>query len=373
MATAPLLTRRRLNRALLARQGLLERTAEPVTAVIERVLGLQGQDPDPPYVGLWCRIADFRRTDLESALQAGDVVRGMLFRGTQHLALPADVVRYRRLFDHLLEVQRRGAFGAATRDVDLDELTRIANDLLESGACRDRPSLGRALAQRWPDVPPVALARTAQHLVPMLHPPPDGLWGHRGATPLVLAESVLGPLVDGRAGPSGPPPTAVDLARRYLGAYGPASVADFRAFSGLTGGKSVFAALDPAELDVFVDEQGRTLYDLPDSPRPDADTPAPVRFLAALDNAVLAHDDRSRIVTHEQRKYAWAEATVTVDGFVRALWRFDSRKGPTTDLRIRTFSALDPTEETEVLAEGERLLRWAHGESAGRLAIEPLG
>ena len=167
----------------------------------------------------------------------------------------------------------------------------------------------------------------------------------------------------GAAG-AGAASAAQSLALRYLAAFGPASVSDFRAWSGLTGAKEIIAPLRE-KLVRFQDESGRELLDLPDAPRPGPDVPAPTRFLAALDNVVLAYHDRSRIVTDEQRKYAWLEATVTVDGFVRGLWRLRTTKEAAV-LEVRLFGTMSKRHRASVAAEGNRLLRWAAPESPKR-------
>ncbi|ACY98337.1 MULTISPECIES: winged helix DNA-binding domain-containing protein [Thermomonospora] len=342
------LSRRALNRATLERQLLLRRVDWPPAKVIEHLVGLQGQDPDPPYFGLWSRIEGFQIEDLVRLLHDRQVVRAMLFRGTQHLLTADDYVRFRPLFDKLLATLQNGTFRRQTEGIDLAELARAAREIIGSGTVT-RPELGRALAERWPGRDQVALARSAQHLLPVLHPPPDGLWRRRGATPFALAEHWLGR-------PLSKEPSVQDLIRRYLAAFGPATVSDVRAWSGLTGLKEAFEPLRP-KLRTFRDENGRELFDLPDAPRPDPDVPAPVRFLAALDNVVLSYHDRSRIVTEEQRKYAWIDATMTVDGFVRGLWAIKRAK-KTATLDIRLFEPLSKRQEAEVLAEGERLLRF---------------
>lgn len=357
------LDRRALNRATLARQLLLERAADrSALDVVRRLVGLQAQDPEPPYFGLWSRIADFRTDDLAALLHGRDVVRATLFRGTQHLVAADDYLWLRPTLQPMLTRWRRGAFGRGTADVDPDALAEAVRALLARGRVA-RPDLGRALAARWPGRDPVALARSAQGLLPVLHPPPDGLWGRRGATPFVLAEQWLGrPLAEPR--PDG-------LVLRYLAALGPATVRDVQAWSGMTRLKAVVEGLRP-RLRVFRDEDGRELFDLPDAPRPDPGTPAPVRFLALLDNVLVGHDDRSRIVTDAQRPHVVVEAPLTVDGFVRGLWRIerpraDARSAGTGRalLDVRLFEPLSRGEEEAVAEEGERLLRRAAADADG--------
>jgi hypothetical protein len=341
-----MLTRRQLNRATLARQSLLERSdATTAEGMIAHLVGVQGQDPEPPYVGLWNRISGFQIDDLAGLLHQRRVVRGTLFRGTQHLVLAGDYAWLRPLLQPMIESRLRGTFRRPTDGLDLAELAAEARALLAGGPL-SRPELGRALARRWPDRDPTVLAWCAQGLVPVVHPPPDGLWGRRGPTPFDLAERWLGQ-------PLATEPAPDRLVLRYLAAYGPATAADARTFSGLAGLREVFESLRP-RLAVFRDEAGRELYDLPDAPRPGPDVPAPVRFLASLDNIVLSHADRSRLVGDEARRRVGFETALTVDGMVRGFWTLKAGT-----LTVEPLGRLSAAERAAVTDEGERLLAFA--------------
>ncbi|GAA3202607.1 winged helix DNA-binding domain-containing protein [Nonomuraea roseoviolacea] len=344
------LSRRALNRATLERQLLLGRTGAPALEVVERLAGLQAQDPDPPYVGLWSRVTGFRHDDLTTLLYERRVVRATLYRGTQHLVSAADHRWLRPLLGPMLERWRKGAFGRATPGVDPAELAGSARDLL-AGKVLTRPELGRALAERWPEADPVALARSVQGLLPVVHPPPDGTWGRRGPTPFALADDWLG------TPPAAPTHGARELLLRYLAAFGPATVGDAQAWSGLTRLRAVADELRP-RLAVFRDEEGAELLDLPHAPRPDPDTPAPVRFLAPLDNVLLGHADRRRLMGAEARRHVGVYPALLVDGFVRGLWEIRRAKGAAT-LTVRLFAPLTGAEEATVAEEGERLLHFA--------------
>jgi Winged helix DNA-binding domain len=354
LATA-VLTRRSLNRATLARQLLLRRADLPALEVVERLVGLQAQDADPPYVGLWARMASFQLDDLTRLLHGRKVVRATLFRGTQHLVTAEDYLWLRPLLQPMLDRWQKGAFGRSTAGLDLTELAAAARAILDQGTLT-RPELARALAERWPGRDPVALARSTQGLLPVLHPPPDGTWGRRGPTPFTLAEHWLDRPLAAR-------PSARELVLRYLAAFGPASVNDIQAWSGLTRLREVVEPLRP-RLRGFRDEAGRDLVDLHEAPRPDPDVPAPVRFLAPLDNLVLAHADRTRLMTDEQRRHVGVEAAVTVDGPVHGLWRIRRAEGTAT-LVVRLFRPLPARDEAAVTEEGVRLLRFAAADAAG--------
>lgn len=199
-----------------------------------------------------------------------------------------------------------------------------------------------------------------QYLLPLVHLPPAGMWGGRVDGPCALAESWLGePLV-----PADPAP----LVHRYLAAFGPASVRDLQAWSGLTRLIEVVESLRGG-LRVFRDEGGRELFDLPQADRPDPDTPAPARLLPEYDNVLLSHADRTRIVNDDARRRVITPAvaaTVLVDGFVRGTWTITG-DGAAAALRIRPFGRLGGTEREALRAEAESLLAFARPDQPGEV------
>ncbi|MEU2077000.1 crosslink repair DNA glycosylase YcaQ family protein, partial [Streptomyces sp. NPDC013489] len=146
---------------------------------------------------------------------------------------------------------------------------------------------------------------------------------------------------------------------RYLGAFGPASVKDMQTWCGLTRLGPVFERLRPGLL-VFQDERGTELFDLPDAPRPDEDTPAPPRFLPEFDNLLLSHADRSRVVPAEAKGRTWtgnqAHRVFLLDGFLAGLWRLDEGKDRTT-LTVEPFAHVTRVQRAALTAEAERTLR----------------
>jgi hypothetical protein len=348
------LTRRRLNRATLTRQLLTERAELSAEAVIQQLAGVQAQDPEPPYIGLWNRIDGFRKDDLATLLDVRAVVRATLYRATQHLVTAEDYLWLRPTLEPMLRVRRDGAFGRLTAGVDTGRLADAARAEL-TGRVMSRPELGRALAGRWPGRDPFALASSAQLLLPVLHPPPSGLWGLRGPTPFTLAEEWLGRAPDGEADPA-------RLVLRHLAAFGPATVKDVQAWSGATRLREVVERLRPG-LRELRGEDGEELLDLPDAPLPDEDLPVPVRFLALLDDVVLAHADRARLMTAERRRHLVVEPAVLVDGFIRGLWSLDRGRDGRAVLTVRLFAPLTPRERDETAQEGAALLRFAAPEA----------
>lgn len=337
------LGRRALNRATLDRQMLLRRTDIPVIEAVERQIGLNAQDPDPPYVALWTRLSGFDRDGLARLHADRAVVRSTMMRGTQFLVSAADFLALRPVLQPVLDRVRRGGFGRATEGVDPAELVELTEKLLADRTLT-RPALGRLLAERWPDHDPGALAWSAQYLVPVIHPP-----SRPGATPFVLAVSWLDrPLSTGSS------PEA--LIRRYLAAFGPGSVRDIQAWSGLT---RLREPVDGMALRTFRDEHGQVLYDLPQARRPDPDTPAPVRLLPWFDNVVLGHADRRRVISDEHRKLVCigpaVKPTVLVDGEVRGVWTVDRQEGRAI-LAIEYFTRLSPAQRAAVTEEALRLL-----------------
>ncbi|TDD64849.1 winged helix DNA-binding domain-containing protein [Jiangella aurantiaca] len=350
---------RRLNRATLARQHLLGRVdgaeRRPLD-VVRDVVGLQGQDPDPPYLMLWNRIEGFTVEQLTALQLDRSVVRATLFRGTLHLVATDDYLWLRPMLQPMLERWQRGAWGKTLEGVDVDELAKAAADLLDDGRLT-RPRLSRALAARWPEYSPTALARSVQGLLPVVHPPPDGLWHRHGPAHVALAHTWLGrPL-----SPGVPPST---LVRRYLAAFGPATVKDVQAWSGLTRLREVVEAMRPY-LVTFTGEHGEELFDVPDAPRPDPETPAPARLLAPLDNVVLAYADRSRLVGPDAAARVGWEAAVLIDGEVGGFWTM-SQDDDAATLTADLLRSLTGDQEAELEAEAAGLLAFAAPEAGRR-------
>jgi DNA glycosylase AlkZ-like len=172
---------RALNRAALHRQLLLDRSPMTALAAIGHLGGLQAQAPLAPYVGLWTRLAGFRPEQLKDLVTERAVLRAHLMRNTVHLVDAADYLRFRPLYQPLLDRHLAGNFGKNLIGVDLAELAAAAADLLAETALT-RVELAARLAPRWPDHAPASLAYAASHLLPLVQVPPRGLWGEPAAT-----------------------------------------------------------------------------------------------------------------------------------------------------------------------------------------------
>ncbi|GAA1322701.1 winged helix DNA-binding domain-containing protein [Pseudonocardia xinjiangensis] len=330
---------RALNRATLARQMLLEHADVPVLNAVAHLCGLQAQEPQEPFVGLWSRVRAFDPATLSDLLVRRSVVRTHLMRRTVHLLTAEDILAWRARHDAMLRQRVLGVYRGELAGIDLDELAAAGRAVLADGEPRSMTELARALADRWPAPGPRALGEMLiAALIPVAQLPPRGLWRTRAGVRNVVLSSWLGRDIDPPA-PAGSDPVGAALVRRYLAAFGPAAAADLRAWCGLAGLPAAVAAIR-GELVTFRDERGRELLDLPDAPRPDPDTPAPVRFLPAFDNALLGYHDRSRIIDDAHRGLSVAGARVVlVDGRVAATWSVEAATVIVTPLR--RFSRAD--------------------------------
>jgi hypothetical protein len=364
---------RALNRAALHRQLLLDRAPVIALDAVRHLAGLQAQAPLAPYVGLWTRLAGFRHQELKDLISERAVVRAHLMRNTVHLVDAGDFVRFRPLFQALLDRHLAGTFGRNLVGVDLAELAAAAAALLGETALT-RVELGTQLAPRWPEHDPASLAYAASHLLPLVQVPPRGLWGEPNSrAAFMLAGAWLNAPAPAPASASAPAPAPASapasasesrstmleqLVLRYLMAYGPASVADVQAWSGLSRLREVTERLG-TRLRAFAGPDGAELLDLPDAPRPDPDVTAPPRFLPEYDNLLLSYAERSRVIPHRRPVplppgHGATGGTLLVDGRWQADWKIV--KGV---LEIEPFVPLSASDRDAVAAEGERLLGFA--------------
>jgi hypothetical protein len=356
--TIPTLSARALNRALLERQLLLRR--QPMTAldVIERLVGMQAQVPTDPYIGLWTRLEGFQHGELANLITERQAVRAvMLMRTTIHLVSAADCLTLRPLLQAVVErAYRSSPFARAISGVDTAELVAAGHALLAERP-RTINELGKRLAERWPGRDARSLGNAFRYLVPLVQLPPRGIWGAGGLPVCDTTESWLRrPLEEA--------PSLDNVVMRYLGAFGPASAADVQTWSWLTGMREVLDRLRP-RLRTFRDEHGRELFDLPDAPLPDPDTPAPVRFLPEYDNIFLSHADRSRIADPAYKDQVLMHGFVLVDGFIGGAWKIDRQRDAAT-LVIGPWGAMATRDRPEVEEEATRLLEFAAADARMR-------
>lgn len=353
------LSRDALNRALLARQMLLAREAVSPLVAIERLVGLQAQQAQPPFIGLWTRVAGFERASLLRAFHDRAVVRATLMRSTLHLMTADDYRALRGALQPALTAGMRAALRGRAEGLDVPALVARARTAFEARP-RTFTDLRGALLDAFPGADERAMGYAVRTHLPLVMMPDASAWGFPADASFALAESWLGeaPRSDVDAEP---------LVLRYLAAFGPATAADVQAWSGLSGLRDVLERLRP-QLWTGRDERKRELFDLPDAPRPAADTPAPVRLLPGFDNLILSHADRTRIIADDDRPKVVTRnlqvlPTFLVGGFVAGTWTV-ARTKQAAALTVSPFAKLPPGAEAQLAAEAEALLRWVEPEAA---------
>lgn len=351
------LSRRALNRALLARQVLIGRRRLSALEMIEHLVGLQAQVPNNPYIALWSRLESFRHEELSGLMNDRRVVRIALMRSTIHTVTAGDCMELRPLLQPMLERGMMGNHRKRLGGVDLKAVAAAGRELVDERP-RTFAEVGALLAERWPGSDADALAQAVRSWVPLVQVPPRGIWGMGGAIAHTSAEAWLG-------GALASEPSLEKMLLRYLAAFGPASVQDLQTWCGLTRLREVMERLRPRLL-LFRDERGAELFDLPEAPRPDPETPLPPRFLPDYDNVILSHADRTRIVPEETKRMIslpnGLRPTVLVDGFVAATWKIE-RERSSALLMIRPCGAMTKRDRDAVAEEGARLLAFAEGDA----------
>jgi DNA glycosylase AlkZ-like len=339
--TEDVVTLRELNRALLARQLLLERRKLGVQQAVEKLCAIQAQWPQSPYIALWTRLTGFRKEQLTRALEEHTVVKATLFRITLHMTSARD-------YPYFAAVVLRAARERTPR-ANLDRLDKLARSV-RTAATKTTLTHEQLVAMAGEDMG--GFSWRTRTLTPLLHMPPGGTWSHYGRVQLRAMEAVLGVELPSRED------GAERLVERYLSAFGPATQQDLLRFGGLRV-MDVRAGLERVELRTFRDERGRTLLDVADAPLPDGDTAAPVRFLPKWDTSILAYapPERTRILPEKFRSTVIAKngdvaPTVLVDGFVAATWDMGSKR----DLTVTPLRKLTKAERAEIDDEGERLV-----------------
>ena len=375
MPEPPVLSQRALNRALLARQWLLERRPRETTTTadaLKHLVGLQAQAPLAPYVGLWSRIAGFDPQDLATLLRERRAVRTGVMRATIHL-LTADDVLWLRPLTHpaISGAWRSSHFARDVDGVELGEILELGRTSIEAGPLT-RAELAPLLAERFPGPPPDSLVYSVSYNLPVLQPTPRGVWGRTGPASLTTIEAWLGRSFDRDA-------PIDDLVLRYLAAFGPATVADMQAWSRLTGLRPAFERIRP-RLATHRDDRGRELFDLPDAPLPHPDTPAPVRFLPEYDNALLGHADRTRIIPKGRRiplppGDGARLGTILLDGMLAGEWHLErERDGARATIVVEPYEPVDIATRQAIEAEGLDLLALIAPDREPAIEVrEPIG
>ena len=369
---APVLTVRELNRAALARQMLLGRASVPVVTAIERLAALQAQWAPSPYIALWSRLKHFERDELWTAIEKKHtVIRARLMRGTLHLVSARDFYAYAVATQDL----QRGAWNRLQvgQGVDPTAVAKLAVAFAREP--RAKEDVVAHLTERlgsfggpykW------LIWRFVSAHADLVSAPPGGHWAHGGTdAPYVAARHWI-------AGGARPEEDEAirHLINRYLGAFGPATLADIAQFAGQVPPRirPVLERLAP-RLRRFADEQGRVLFDLPRAPRPAAETEAPVRFLPRYDELLIGYEHRDRVIAPKHRRAVYSknaiiEAVFLVDGLAAGTWALERTKTDAV-VRLRPFGALARADRAAAIEEGEALARFmapdakAHGARLG--------
>jgi hypothetical protein len=331
------LTQRALNRALLARQLLLERVRLPLPRVVDRMGGIQNQYAPSAYVALWTRVEGFRRDQLTRALERRALVQGTLLRGTIHVVSRREYWPWAEAIREPRREWLRRAWPrlAALDGEQIDETLR--------GALRDGPRRRNDLVDL------VGKDGFQAADLDLVRVPPSGTWELRRADLYGLAEDWVGPNdADAEAGRE-------LLVRRYLAAFGPARAADIQGWAAI-GLPRIEAVLERLELRRFRDEQGRELVDLPRAPLPDPETPAPARFVPVWEAMLLVHARRTGVLPEEFRPILFnsrlpaSMSTFLLDGLVAGAWRHERGR-----IELQPFRRLTRAERAELKDEQERL------------------
>ncbi|MEO8424543.1 MAG: winged helix DNA-binding domain-containing protein [Actinomycetota bacterium] len=340
------LTERQLNRALLARQMLLERSGLPLTKAVERMGGVQSQYAPSSYIGLWTRLAGFERGQLTRALERRTLARGTLMRSTIHIVTARD---YWPLAAAIREDRRKWWLGATRHQISEREVAAVAEQV--------RALLADGPRRRKDLVAELGVSSTMWNgvggWVDLLRVPPSGTWERRSADLYGLAETWL------RGAPDETPDAGLELiVRRYLGAFGPASHKDIANWAGISP-TAISPTLERMRLRRFRDERDGELLDLPRAPLPDADVASPVRFLPTWDATLLVHARRTQILPERFRpmlfdtKTPHSSPSFLIDGQVAGTWKHDG-----TRVVVSPFEPLPRTARRELDEEAKQLAAW---------------
>ena len=344
------LSARRLNRTLLQRQHLLERTDATAQEMTRHLVGLQAQENLPPFLSLAARLTSFDPFAVTSGLEDRSLVRLLTLRGTVHLLVADDALMLRQWTApvHEREIRISQSVGVA-REVDREAFLAALSELLADGP-QPQKSLGLALADRFPGLPATQLGQLARSAAPLVQCPPRGTWKGSGGVVYHYVDRWLErPLVE---------PDVEEIVRRYLRAFGPATAADVTAWSGVTRLTPVLKAM--GDLVVHEDEGGKPLFDVGDAALADEDAAAPVRLLGQYDNVWLSHAGRDRVTSPEARTL-WMgvnggqASTVFADGMLVGLWRIADGRVELLD-SVRTLTPNERSELDDEITRVEELL-----------------
>ena len=337
--TERILSQRELNRALLARQLLLERGRMSIPKALERIAGIQAQYAPSMYIGLWSRLDGFERDALTRALERRSVIQATIMRATIHLVSKGDYWP----FTAGIRAARTAWWERVHPKADPKQMKAAARKLRRFLA--DGPRRVKEMEQLLGREHTLGIGA----YVDLVRVPPSGTWEQRRADLYGLAEDWVGP-------DDAKPDDGLELlVRRYLGGFGPAYRTDIADFAAVPMGR-VKPILERMQLRRFRDENGKELLDLPRAPLPDPDTLAPPRFLPVWDATLLVHARRTQILPEEYRpkvfnvKTPHSVSTFLLDGQVGGTWRFEGGK-----IELDAFDSIPRKERRALYEEAKRL------------------
>ena len=363
--SSDVLSVRRLNRATLDRQGLLQRRIGGPADVIGHLAGLQAQHANQPYIALWSRMADLTRADLQGALERRSVVRATVMRSTLHLVASADFTVY----DSAAGASRMAVWAPTARKAGFDHaaLHRALLDYCDEPRSIEEMEThletvldGQAVAKHVPAGVRRAVFRIASAGGGLVHVPPSGFWGEHGKNRYVAAAAWLGD----RGAPIDPDTARETAVLRYLGAYGPASTADIQQWLGQARIGVIRSTIESLgnRLRSYRGDDGRDLLDLADATAAREDAAAPPRFLSRWDSVLISYDVRDRILPKTIRAAVVKKngdflPTFLIDGFVAGLWSASNAKGAAT-IELAPFGKVPAADRKALEAEADRLLHF---------------
>ena len=337
-AVGKVLSTRQLNRALLARQMLLGRSHASLPRALENMGGLQAQYAPAIYVGLWSRTAGLERAHVTTALERRSIVQGTMMRSTIHVVSARD---YWPLMIATGEARQQWftrVYRGPHREADFDAASETVRNLLVSGPLSRSELVDAVGKDLWAGIQ-----------LDMVRVPPSGTWERRRADLYGLAEQWI-------PRPAITAELAIEwLIKRYLGGFGPALATDIGTWAGMPMDR-IIPALERMDLSRFMADDGKELIDLKRMPLPDADIPAPVRFLPVWDAILLVHARRKAVIEEHHRpiifntKLPQSMPTFLVDGSVAGTWRYEGGM-----VKLTPFDVIPRKWKRELAEEAEAL------------------
>jgi hypothetical protein len=336
----PVLTPRQINRALLARQLLLQRTGGGIADAVEQIGGLQTQNARSGYIGLWSRLSGLSRSDYTDALNDRRLIQGWLMRVTIHTVSAAD---YWPMAIAVREPRRAWwlrAWGRTVGALDMPSVAAAIAEELADGPLRQKELQARMTARGFSK----EAVNGAALWIDLVRVPPQGTWDRPRADNYGLAADWLAPREISEEA------AREVLVRRYLAAFGPAAMADMAGWTGIPV-TALRPTVEAMELRRFRDENGRVLLDMPDAPLPDPETPAPPRFLGSFDPMLMVQARRAEILPEAFRAIVFdvrapqSFHTFLIDGRVAGTWKHESGEIRLQPLRELTAEARRALEE----------------------------